>query len=263
MAVVIVPLLDYFLRGKKLLPREIIGVLMAVGGVAFLELGGGGIGTWSFGDLCSLIQPLAFGIGFWRMERGMRLYPNEASRSTAAQIFAVFMASSLYCGVTDTGSINLQQVISWVTDPIILGALVWTGVVTTALTVWMETTALKTLSAAETTLIFSTEPLWGTAFASIIMGEHLGLSAAAGALLIVAGCIFSNLGVDGLKQVLTKQDPASKVTYTGLLSAFGGFLVTLSGASVLAGETMIDTISNEIEAIEYVEEVISSASESL
>jgi drug/metabolite transporter (DMT)-like permease len=255
--------LDYFLLGKKLLPREIIGVLMAVGGVAFLELGGGDIGNWSFADLCSLIQPLVFGIGFWRMERGMRLYPNEASRTTAAQLLAIFMAASLYCAVSDNGSIDLQQIISWVTDPIILGALVCTGVITTALTVWMETAALKTLSAAETTLIFSTEPLWGTAFAHTVMGEHLGLSAAAGALLIVSGCIFSNLGVVGLKQILTKQDPASKVTYSGFLSAFGGFLTTLSGASILAGETMIDTISNEIEVTEAMEEVISSASESL
>ena len=89
---------------------------------------------------------------------------------------------------------------TWITDPMILFALFWTGVITTALTIYMETVALKTLSAAETTLIFSTEPLWGTAFASVVMGETLGVNAAAGAFCILTACLYSNLGLQGLLQ---------------------------------------------------------------
>jgi len=65
----------------------------------------------------------------------------------------------------------------------------------------METLALETLSAAETTLIFSTEPLWGTAFAVAVMGEQMGMNAAVGAGLILTACIYSNLGIDGLQDM--------------------------------------------------------------
>ena len=207
LAVVMVPLLD-FLAGKQLLTRQVLGATLAVVGVGFLELeglGGGGasMAALSPGDIASLVQPIAFGLGFWRMEAAMRKCGDEAERATAAQLLAVFLGSAAYMGimgVMDPSTVpSGEQFVSWVTDPVILGALFWTGVVTTALTIYMETVALKTLSAAETTLIFSTEPLWGTAFASVVMGETLGLNAAAGAVMILSGCVVSNLEMNGLK----------------------------------------------------------------
>merc|ERR1719263_506303 len=70
---------------------------MAVAGVAFLELADAdAAASISRGDLITLIQPLAFGLGFWRMEAGMHQYPDEAKRMTAAQILAVFLGSSVY-----------------------------------------------------------------------------------------------------------------------------------------------------------------------
>eukprot|EP00957_Ditylum_brightwellii_P135656 10344898-Ditylum_brightwellii.AAC.1 len=199
LAVVIVPILD-FLTGKKLPLRKAVGAAMAIVGVGFLEFGGISdlsATTISSGDLLSLVQPLMFGIGFWRMEAAMNKFPTEASRLTAGQIWAVFAASSAYCLISGTiGDATLpqmSQVMSWLSDPIILGELFWTGTITTAFTVYMETCALKTLSAAETTLLFSTEPLWGAAFAAIVVGERFGFSSAMGAALILGGCIYSNL----------------------------------------------------------------------
>mmetsp|Transcript_26904 Transcript_26904/g.58830 ORF Transcript_26904/g.58830 Transcript_26904/m.58830 type:complete len:328 (-) Transcript_26904:168-1151(-) len=198
LAVVIVPILD-FLAGKKLLPREIVGAAMAVAGVGFLELGGGGGGggavqSISTGELITLMQPLAFGMAFWRMEHACERFPEEAKRLTAAQIFAVFVSSAAYTHFFSGDHSSLTQIVDWVSDPMILGAIFWTGCITTALTLYMETLALKTLSAAETTMIFSTEPLWGTAFASAVVGEQLGLGAGVGAALILGGCLFSNMG---------------------------------------------------------------------
>eukprot|EP00529_Nitzschia_sp_RCC80_P011579 CAMPEP_0113521742 /NCGR_PEP_ID=MMETSP0014_2-20120614/44813_1 /TAXON_ID=2857 /ORGANISM="Nitzschia sp." /LENGTH=627 /DNA_ID=CAMNT_0000419743 /DNA_START=322 /DNA_END=2205 /DNA_ORIENTATION=+ /assembly_acc=CAM_ASM_000159 len=218
MAVVVVPLLDY-MAGKKLLPRQWVGAIMALVGVAFLELGGaddgglmingGGIGQLiSAGDALSLVQPFVFGIGFWKMEKAMHEYPTEAPRLTAAQLLAVFFSSVMYAlwTLTDGGDFGaLSTAVAtlplkeWLTDPAILFSIFWTGCITTALTIYMETLALETLSAAETTLIFSTEPLWGTAFAAIVMGEQLQLNAGFGAAFILAACIYSNLGLDGLK----------------------------------------------------------------
>ena len=76
--------------------------------------------------------------------------------------------------------------------------------ITTALTIYMENLAMKTLSAAETTLIFSTEPLWGTAFAAVFMNEQLGPTEAVGAVFILIACISSNLGTDGMNELASK-----------------------------------------------------------
>jgi uncharacterized membrane protein len=179
---------------------------MAVAGVGFLEFGGGASLSLSSGDLASLLQPLAFGVAFWRMETAMRRYPQEANRSTAGQLLAVFITSLIYC--LSTCTIDLPQIQGWLADPTILGALFFTGIITTALSLYMEAVALKTLSAAETTLILSTEPLWGAAFASFLIGEQFGMDAATGAALIIAGCIFSNLGWDGMLEMVGRKKKA-------------------------------------------------------
>ena len=225
MAVVIVPLLDW-IAGKKLLSRQWVGALMALVGVAFLELGdmdsltSGSLGT---GAQLSLIQPFTFGLGFWRMEQAMHEYPDEAPRMTAAQLMAIFISSVGYglwtMGVFEpfldntslTSALNDFQTTlagvstafpwgEWSRNPSILFSLFWTGCITTALTIYMETLALESLSAAETTLIFSTEPLWGTAFAVAVMGEQMGMHAVVGAGLILTACVYSNLGVSGLQE---------------------------------------------------------------
>jgi len=241
MAVVIVPLLDW-IAGKKLLSRQWIGAMMALVGVGFLELGGGGSGSSggggeivaatttatgvlssltsdiTKGDILSMVQPFTFGLGFWRMEQAMKQYPKEAPRMTAAQLTAVFVSSVVYglwsLDVFDGGVTGIVSSLAdigssypwheWFTDPSVIFALFWTGCVTTALTIYMETLALEYLSAAETTLIFSTEPLWGTAFAVALMGEQLGMNAAVGGSLILAACIYSNLGINGVRDMSKK-----------------------------------------------------------
>jgi drug/metabolite transporter (DMT)-like permease len=236
MAVVVVPLLDWA-AGKKLLPRQCVGALMALVGVAFLELGdmdallsstsSGGSGfAISTGDALSMVQPFMFGLGFWRMEQAMNKYPEEARRMTAAQLMAIFISSAGYglwtlgvfepffngsdIGPALAGFESSVASIStsfpwkeWFTDPSILFSLFWTGCITTAMTIYMETLALESLSAAETTLIFSTEPLWGTAFAVAVMGEQMGMNAAVGAAMILTACLYSNLGVQGLQEMWT------------------------------------------------------------
>jgi drug/metabolite transporter (DMT)-like permease len=231
MAVVIVPLLDW-IAGKKLLSRQWAGAVLALVGVAFLELGdvdalmSSSGSVFDTGTQLSLIQPLTFGLGFWRMEQAMNKFPQEAPRMTAAQLMAIFVSSVGYglwsMGVfepffasSDVGSAltGFQSALSgvstsfpwneWSRSPSILFSLFWTGCITTALTIYMETLALESLSAAETTLIFSTEPLWGTAFAVALMGEQMGVNSVVGAGLILTACIYSNLGVTGIQELWT------------------------------------------------------------
>ena len=205
LAVVVVPVID-MLSGKKMENRQIWGTLAALFGVAVLELGGLSANDMaiSSGDLASLVQPVAFGIGFWRMEQAMHKHPTMANRCTAAQLLAVALGSLAYCGFTEPSSLQPDNVLHFISDPTILFSLFWTGCITTAMTIYMETLALKTLSAAETTLIFSTEPLWGTAFAAVTLNEHLGMDSAFGAFMILLGCVYASIGMRGMKVFIEK-----------------------------------------------------------
>jgi len=199
LAVVVVPMLD-FATGKRLQPRQLIGSLLAVIGVAFLELGGDlSAESITSGDLISLVQPFAFGIGFWKMEHAMHKYPEQARRMTASQLLAVLVASIVYASqVLDPTELQSLPWKEWLATPQLLMSIFWTGVITTAMTIYMENLALETLSAAETTLIFSTEPIWGTGFAAVVMGEQLGFNAMIGAGCILSACIYSNIGFEGI-----------------------------------------------------------------
>lgn len=200
LAVVTVPFLD-FLSGKKLSSRKIIGAAMAVLGVAFLELDGLSDGfdvnssLVSVGTLFSLVQPVAFGLGFWRMEHYARKHPSEGMKVTVSQVTSIATLSmcTLIATLGMEGIPNISQVTSWLTNPTILLAILWTGCVTTALTIFIETQALKVLSAAETTMLYSFEPLFGASFASFVLGETFGVGGYTGAALVLAGCLFSNM----------------------------------------------------------------------
>jgi len=220
-----------FLSGKRLFPREISGAVMAVAGVGVLEFGGASDLSLSSGDIASLLQPLMFGVAFWRMETAMRKYPEEANRSTAAQLLAVFLTSAAYC--LSTCTIDFAQITGWLMDPMILGALFFTGIITTALTIYMEAVALKTLTAAETTLILSTEPLWGAACAALLIGENFGVDAAIGATLIIAGCIFSNLGVDGIVNMIRGKKQSEVVVDAMEIEEEGALNVDVAERAIL------------------------------
>ena len=198
LAVVIVPILD-FLTGKQIKARQAIGALLAVVGVAFLELDGLQAGSaagngihLSTGDMLSLVQPFAFGMGFWRMEHYMRKFPTEAMKLTASQLSVIALTSLAFFIATSggiSGLPDLSQVVEWLTNPVILGVVCWTGLVTTALTVYMETIALKTLSATETTMLLSAEPIFGGACAAVVLGEQFGIGGFIGAAMVLGGCI--------------------------------------------------------------------------
>jgi drug/metabolite transporter (DMT)-like permease len=228
LAVVIVPIFDLLSRKTKSMSLSTTtGILLAVCGVGLLELGGAGgdfnaMMHLSTGDIFTFVQPLFFGFGFIRMENAMRKFPTEAKRLTAAQLLMVAIVSVFNCWVASPMIVEwfpsvslampptLVEMTGWLTDPLILGALIWTGIVTTAITIYLETLALQTLSAAEATLLFSTEPLWGAGFASVVGGERLGAAAMAGAGLILSGCVVSTAGQEeGNEETLVEEETSS------------------------------------------------------
>jgi len=202
LAVVIVPIID-FLAGKKILAREVVGALLAVVGVAFLEMDGlkedlaAGRSLLSPGTLYSLLQPLAFGFGFWRMEHWARKYPEGGMQLTASMMLSVasLMVVNSLISLGGVGGLpEFDQFAAWLSNPTILGATLWTGIVTTVIPTFLETKALKFLSASETTMLYSTEPIFGSLFAVYVLSESMGVGGGIGAAMVLSGCLYSSLG---------------------------------------------------------------------
>jgi drug/metabolite transporter (DMT)-like permease len=209
LAVVVVPLLDFFFKGRRILLNQIVGLVLAIVGVGVLELGDLDFATgtlFSRGDLISLIQAFAFGMGIWRMEAAMQKYPNHALRATAAQQSAVFLGCAVFATVSTDRGIDSSHLHTLFTSPMLLAPILWTGIVTTALCKYMETVAIKSLAAAETTLFLSTEPVSGSLFAAVLTGERFGLNAMIGSGLILVSCITSTSGFDRLQRIFEKNE---------------------------------------------------------
>jgi drug/metabolite transporter (DMT)-like permease len=191
--VVVVPFLDRLI-GIPLATAQLIAAGLSICGVGFLSLEGSSIG-FSLGDMWSFIQPICFGIGFWRTEHAIEKYPDEVNRITAAQLLFCFVFSLLYTvisyAVGDDTVPTAEQFVEWFSNPVIICSLLWIGIVCTALTLYLETLAMKSISAAETTLLICSEPLWAALFAWMLVGENLGITGAIGGMFIVAACVVS------------------------------------------------------------------------
>jgi drug/metabolite transporter (DMT)-like permease len=187
--------LDALFKSKVLKQRDVASIALACLGVGFLELGPTGDLVFTMGDLLCLGQTFAFGVGYWRLESESQKHSHNASRLVVGQLAAVAGGSAIYCfaelGIRDFPSVD--QFVTWLGDPFIIGALLWTGLISTALALYLETVALKVVSARELTLLMTTISLWGALFGFLALGEVLTSSGMFGGALIMAGCVLGNL----------------------------------------------------------------------
>ena len=72
-------------------------------------------------------------------------------------------------------------------------AVAWTGLVTTALNRFIETTTLGKLKTAEVSIILATDPLWASLFAALWLGEDFRANDYVGGALIVGACLATAL----------------------------------------------------------------------
>ncbi|EED93613.1 hypothetical protein THAPSDRAFT_261650, partial [Thalassiosira pseudonana CCMP1335] len=158
---------------------RLIPALIAVTGVAIIELkGAGGDPTW--GDFISFAQPIGFGMGYFLLEELMRKQP-----SAALPVSAIKLASTAGLGfkVPDFSPI--------LSSPTALGAIFYTGIVTTSLALWVESIAFQRVAATDASIILTTEPLFAAATSAVLVGETFGMSDAVGAAFIIGACVYA------------------------------------------------------------------------
>lgn len=194
--------------------KKLIPALIAVAGVAIIELKGAA-GDPNIGDLISFAQPIGFGMGYLQLEGLMKKQPSAALPVSAIKLLVVSTAALLFFEASPHASANLvasvdadsvvegaKQSLGGIglkvpdftpilKSPTALGAIFYTGLVTTSLALWVESIAFQRVPATDASIILSTEPLFAAAVSAVLVGETFGASDAIGASFIVGACIYA------------------------------------------------------------------------
>lgn len=75
--------------------------------------------------------------------------------------------------------------------------ILWTGLISTAGTLWIEVEALRYVSSTDAALVYTTEPVWGAVLSWVILGEVMTGGSYAGAALILCGSLIGQSGGGG------------------------------------------------------------------
>lgn len=172
-----------------------IPALLSVGGIAALELGGLEPPSWI--DAVVLISPLAFAMGFYRTEHFCSLPSNNPR--VRSGVIIVTTSVLCVCFALVNGDIpamsgkELAELASTLLKWKVMLGLLYAGIFMTAWSSLAEQRALKVLSAAETTVIYSLEPLFATVLSCLFLHEYFGWNSAVGATCIVLACLWNTV----------------------------------------------------------------------
>ena len=176
--------------------RTWAAALLAVGGVGLLELAGPVSPELS--DLWCLGMPVCFGMGYIRLEALMEAYPRDARTVSAlkvAVVGAVALCWSAARAVLEPGGAHLLEALQSPSLP--WPALLYTGLVTTAGAILVESYAFKYVPATDAAVILATEPLWASLCAAYLIGERLSSTDMAGGALVIAACVVNEIKLGG------------------------------------------------------------------
>ncbi len=187
-SVVLVPLFLMIFWRRKIRSWTAFGVLAAFIGLFFLTVPASesGIGNWATvnrGDLLTLGCAVSFGFQIIFLGRATERHSFAQIGFMQITTAAVLMAFTV--------PIAESPHIVW--SPAVVWALAITGLLGTAAAFTIQAWAQQFTSPSHTALIFSLEPVFAWITSYIVLGERLGARAAAGAVLILAGVLVSEL----------------------------------------------------------------------
>jgi len=203
--VIVCPTLEALVDKKPMsirdAPQTWLAATLCLLGVGVLELydpSGAGLEV-GWGDVLAILQAIGFGTSFFLTERMMRGQPDQALPITAVQVSVTAFICMVWCfadgWMFQSGS-ESYSLPNLFLDPSIrtaAGAVAWTGLITTAVNRFIETSSLGKVASAEASIILATEPLWAALFAALWLSESFGAEDYIGGALIVAACLANAL----------------------------------------------------------------------
>lgn len=185
---VLVPLLLLAFWRTKTHPWRAVGIALALAGLFLMTVPAGPQGLADFanvnrGDLLSVACAIAFAFQIVLLGRATRRFPFEQIAVLQIAVAAALMALAAPV---------LEQPHFRLTGTVVTTVLV-TGVFGTALAFTVQAWAQQFTPATHAALIFTLEPVFAWLTSFLYLKERLGFRAGAGALLILAGVLVSEL----------------------------------------------------------------------
>ncbi|GAB1385427.1 DMT family transporter [Melaminivora sp.] len=150
---------------------------------------------WNLGDSLTLASTLFYAIYILMLEKSARrngAAPLRATRLAAMQALVMCLASGLLMLARHGGIGSTLDALAALPAPA-LTALVYLGVMASVLVVTLQAWGQQRVDAVRSAIIFGLEPVFAAATAWLLIGETLGVSGLAGAALIVAALVVSQL----------------------------------------------------------------------
>jgi len=185
--------------------RTMLAIVLAVAGVGCLELpsvlaDGGG---FALADLLSFGQPLGFGASYVVLEKAAADATDDDALPLAALQCAVIAAGSLLASSAAAGAWPSE--LDWslmlphaeaangvLAQWAVPGAVLYTGVISTALTIWLQALVFAKLPAVDASIMITTEPLWAALCAVLLLGDTLTAANYVGGALILSALAAQN-----------------------------------------------------------------------
>jgi len=116
--------------------------------------------------------------------------PQDANGITAVKVMIVALASwALF--LLSAGTLpDFSPVFD---SPVALTGILWTGLITTALSLLVESVAFRYVDASSASIIFTTEPLWAAVFAMWLISEPFSVADGLGGLLVVSANVIKEM----------------------------------------------------------------------
>ena len=164
-------------------PGWVVGAAVLIAGVGIYFLTAPEAGGLNRGDLWTLITAFVFG--------GHIVAVTELSRRHDARRLVWLQLAGTTVGATVAAALLESVRLEWSLS--LVGALLGTGVVATALALVWQMRAQRHMSSARAALVLCFEPVFATLASWVWLGERLSVTQWIGASLIVAGMILAEV----------------------------------------------------------------------
>ena len=189
--VLVVPLLAVLVLGRRYGWRLWAACGMALVGMVVMFHADE---PWNLGDTLTLASTLFYAIYILVLEESARrtqAQPLRATRMAAAQA-AVMCAASLALLLARPGGMEWTQQLALLGTPA-WTALLYLGLLASVVVVTLQAWGQQRVDAVRSAIVFGLEPVFAALTAWALLGERMGPTAIAGAALVVAALVLSQL----------------------------------------------------------------------
>ena len=183
LSVVIVPIISSLALRKRIRASAWLGALLAAGGLFLLVVGRGQIGALNKGDMLSLACAVSFATHIILVDRFVR--HTDYRQLLLVQVGVVGLLSLI-------GTLSIERTVPAISGMLVEAILV-TGILATALALYVLNRFQSSSSASYTAIILTMEPVFAGLFGFLLLGETLGLWQWVGSGMILAGIAFPTI----------------------------------------------------------------------